>query len=58
LLPEEIKRRSREGYQRYWKKESRIWCDGSKKKPYLSNERVIFTNSDPRLIRLSCASLK
>jgi hypothetical protein len=28
------------------------WCEGAKKKPYLSNERVIFTNSDPGLIRL------
>lgn len=27
------------------------WCEGAKKKPYVSGERVIFVNSDPGLIR-------
>jgi hypothetical protein len=26
------------------------WCEGSKSKPYARGDRVIFTNSDPRLI--------
>lgn len=28
------------------------WCEGSKSKPWRSSDRVIFMNSDPRLIRL------
>jgi transcriptional regulator with XRE-family HTH domain len=28
------------------------WCEGSKRKPHNLRERVIFTNSDPELIRL------
>ena len=27
------------------------WCEGAKNKPYLRHDRVIFTNSDPALIR-------
>jgi hypothetical protein len=27
------------------------WCEGAKSKPYSRNDRVIFTNSDPALIR-------
>ena len=28
------------------------WCEGSKSKPWRRSERIIFTNSDPHLIRL------
>ena len=28
------------------------WCEGSKSKPHRRQERVVFSNSDPRLIRL------
>jgi transcriptional regulator with XRE-family HTH domain len=28
------------------------WCEGSKSKPYRRSDRVVFTNSDPNLIRL------
>jgi transcriptional regulator with XRE-family HTH domain len=28
------------------------WCEGAKRKPHNLSERVIFTNSDPQLIRL------
>ena len=28
------------------------WCEGTKSKPHQLRERVIFTNSDPRLIKL------
>ena len=28
------------------------WCEGAKRKPHNLSERVIFTNSDPDLIRL------
>jgi Homeodomain-like domain len=33
------------------------WCEGSKSKPWRPQERVIFTNSDPDLIRLFLAFL-
>ena len=32
------------------------WCEGTKSKPPHNSERVVFVNSDPGLIRFSCAS--
>ena len=28
------------------------WCEGSKAKPWRTQERIVFTNSDPGLVRL------
>jgi hypothetical protein len=28
------------------------WCEGTKSKPWRNDERVVFTNSDPRLVRM------
>ena len=34
------------------------WCEGTKSKPYRRSERVVFTNSDPSLIRFFLLFLK
>jgi transposase len=34
------------------------WCEGTKRKPHNLSERVVFTNSDPELIRLFMRFLK